>query len=103
MTYRSKKYLQSARGESCMVKIPGVCNRNPETVVMAHSNKQRHGKGQGFKARDYYTALCCSSCHDAIDGRIHTHLSPADMDEFWQRGFERTLDWAFDNGHIKFS
>lgn len=86
-----------------MVRIPGVCNGNPETVVMAHSNKQRHGKSTGFKARDYYTALCCSACHDAIDGRVHTHLSHIEIDEFWQRGFERTLDWAFDNGHIKFS
>jgi Protein of unknown function (DUF1364) len=102
MTYRSKKYLSLARGEDCKVKIPGVCNGDTSTTICAHSNKVRHGKGMGFKARDYYVAHCCSSCHDAIDGRLHTHLSPQDMDEFWQRGFERTLDWAFDNGHIEF-
>lgn len=101
MTFRSKKYLSLARGEDCKVKIPGICNMNPETVVCAHSNKARHGKGMGIKSNELFTAHCCSSCHDAIDGRIHTHLSPAEMDEFWMRGFERTLIWATENGHIE--
>ena len=101
MTFRSKKYLTLARGEECKVKIPGVCNRDSSTTVCAHSNKTRHGKGMGFKASDIFVAHCCSACHDAIDGRIHTHLSPSEMDEFWMRGFERTLIWATENGHIE--
>lgn len=99
--FRSKKYLSLARGQDCTVRIPGVCNGNPETTVAAHSNKTRHGKGMGFKARDYYVCWACSACHDVIDGRAMSHLSPQEVDEFWQRGFERTLDWAFDNGHIE--
>lgn len=98
-----KRYLDKARGETCKVNIPGICNMNPETVVAAHSNKGRHGKGMGKKAHDWYVAHACSACHDAIDGRIHTHLSPSEVDEFWQRGFERTLDWAFKNNHVVFT
>ena len=101
MTFRSKKYLSLARGEDCKIRIPGVCSGDNATTISAHSNKQRHGKGMGIKAADLFTAHACSRCHDAIDGRSMTHLSPSEMDEFWQRGFERTLIWAMDNGHIE--
>ena len=97
-----RKYLKRARGETCKVCIPGICNMNPDTVVAAHSNKGRHGKGMGKKAHDWYVAHACSDCHDAIDGRTHTHLSPLEREELWQRGFERTLDWGFQNGYIVF-
>ena len=100
---RSRKYLNAARGQECQVRIPGICNGDSNTVIAAHSNKARHGKGMGLKSKDSYVAFCCSSCHDAIDGRIHTHLGPLEMDEFWQRGFERTLDLAFEIGLIRFS
>ncbi len=27
---------KAARGRECQVRIPGVCNGNPETTVLAH-------------------------------------------------------------------
>ena len=30
------KYTKLARGEACQVRIPGVCNGNWETTVLAH-------------------------------------------------------------------
>lgn len=47
--------------------IPGVCNFNPETVVLAHSNKMSDGKGMGYKSSDALGAFMCSSCHAWID------------------------------------
>ena len=32
----SKKIRNSARGQDCALRIPGVCNFNPETTVLAH-------------------------------------------------------------------
>ena len=60
------KITQSARGEECQVRIPGVCNHNPETVVFAHIG----GGGMGMKQPDCEGAYCCSACHDIIDFRV---------------------------------
>jgi len=61
----SKKIRQSAKGQECTVRIPGTCNYNPETTVFAHLN----GGGMSPKTDDLEGAYCCSSCHDALDGR----------------------------------
>ena len=60
------KITESARGEQCQVRIPGVCNRDPETTVFAHLN----GGGMGMKQPDCEGAYCCSACHDVVDGRV---------------------------------
>ena len=61
---------KEAKGRNCQVMIPGICNRNPETVVLAHLNNKRLFKcGMSLKVPDEYGAWACSSCHDAIDGR----------------------------------
>jgi len=65
---------KSARGENCTVRLSGICNHNPETVVFAHINGVRFGHGMGLKANDIHGAYACSACHDAIDRRTHTTL-----------------------------
>lgn len=65
------KITRSARGEQCQVRIPHICNGNPETVVWAHANGSAAGKGIGMKAPDYLGAYCCSNCHDVVDRRAH--------------------------------
>lgn len=57
-----------ARGQDCMVRIPGVCNGNPETTVLAHY-RLAGACGMGVKPPDIMGAWCCSACHDAVDGR----------------------------------
>lgn len=66
---RSTAIRRSARGEECEIRIPGVCNRNQETVVLCHSNQLADGKGMGLKAPDTAAAYGCSACHDVLDGR----------------------------------
>lgn len=62
---KQSKLTKSARGRECQVRIPHICNGNPETVVLAHLN----GGGMGMKHSDIHGAYACSNCHDAIDAR----------------------------------
>jgi hypothetical protein len=61
---KQTKYTKSARNQDCQVRIPGVCNFNPETTVLAHLN----GGGMGAKHLDIHGAYACSECHNAVDG-----------------------------------
>lgn len=60
----SDKYTKSAKGETCTVRIPGVCNHNPATVVFAHIN----GGGMARKRSSIHGAYACSECHAFLDG-----------------------------------
>ena len=61
---------EEAKGRDCCVRIPGICNKNPETVVLAHlNNKSLFGVGVGQKVPDIFGAWACSACHDAVDSR----------------------------------
>lgn len=97
--FRSKRLLDSARGQQCQIQIEGVCNGNSETVVAAHSNNLRHGKGMGIKAHDCFGAWACNNCHAEIDQG--SKLSRQEKDEYWQLGFERTILQMFLLGIIK--
>lgn len=51
------------------MRIPGCCNHDPETVVLAHI--RRGGvAGMGQKPPDIIGVWACSNCHDYIDGRM---------------------------------
>jgi hypothetical protein len=60
---------RAARGEECTLRIPGVCNRDPATTVLCHSNRLADGKGMGLKAPDSAACFACHACHDVLDGR----------------------------------
>jgi heterodisulfide reductase subunit B len=64
-----KGMLEACRGQECYLKIPKVCMglAGISTVVPAHSNQQKHGKGMGLKARDEFTVPACMTCHAWID------------------------------------
>lgn len=62
----------SARNEECLVRLPGICNFNRETVCWAHANGSAAGKGIGMKSHDLLGAYACSACHDAVDRRRPT-------------------------------
>lgn len=56
-----------------MVRLPDICNHNPETTVLAHI-RMAGLSGMGIKADDLLGSWACSSCHDAIDRRSHIDL-----------------------------
>lgn len=63
----SKKIRESAKGQECQVRIPGVCNFDPSTTVLAHVGR---GSGISQKCDDIHATYACSHCHDAIDRRV---------------------------------
>lgn len=63
------KITESAKGESCTIRVPAHCNGNSETTVLAHINGVRFGHGTGIKVDDTLAAYACSDCHDVVDGR----------------------------------
>ena len=64
---------KQAKGRGCTVRLPGICNHNSETVVLAHI-RLPGVSGMGLKSDDLLGAWACSACHDAIDRRAHTDL-----------------------------
>ncbi len=62
---------KAAKGQMCQIRIPGYCNHNPETSVLAHY-RLAGTCGTATKPHDMQAAIACSSCHDLIDGRVKT-------------------------------
>lgn len=82
----TSKYTKSARGQQCQVRLPGVCNSDPATVVLAHLN----GGGGGMKHIDIHGAYACSDCHDAVDGRVKSDIPRDDLVRWHMEGVFRT-------------
>lgn len=70
--YRSKKILDSAKGEQCTLRIPGVCSCNPTETIAAHINTIF--RGMGVKSHDIHIVYACSRCHDWLDGRLRSNI-----------------------------
>lgn len=96
MIVRSKKITDSARGEDCTLRLIGICNNNPETVIFAHVGRRR---GMAIKCGDHFGVYACSSCHDAIDGRDRLPDSVAEeLPDDILRALEETQEKLFDKG-----
>lgn len=82
---------ESARGEDCLVRIPGVCRGHPDYTIWSHAPLGSAGKGKSIKALDLCGAYCCTACDAVIDGQAPL---PA--------GYTRDMamnDWFF--GHMR--
>lgn len=64
---RNSAVLALARGEPCMLLIPGLCLGGGDTSVQCHSNLGVHGKGGGTKAHDCCSFSGCAACHFWLD------------------------------------
>ena len=94
MLYRNKRLLETVRNFPCQ-----HCGKQDGTVVAAHSNQLRDGKGKGIKARDYRVASLCFMCHAELDqGK---NLSKAERLEMWEEAHRKTIGLLFDNGHLQ--
>ena len=92
--YRNQKLLEAVRNAPCM-----LCSAKNGTIVAAHSNQLRDGKGRGIKASDEFTAALCLKCHYELDqGK---NLSKAERLEMWEEAHRRTIGLLFDNGHLE--
>lgn len=93
--YRNKKLLASANGAPCQ-----FCGLQDGSVVAAHSNQQRDGKGVGLKASDYRIAYLCHGCHDAVDGR-RGKFNKDERREIWEIAHRSTIGYLFENGIVR--
>ena len=91
---------KSARGENCQIRLAGYCNRNPETVVLAHYRLAGYC-GTGIKPPDYMGAYACSVCHDIVDGRVRTDLDEDEIRAAFAEGVMRTLVLLHKKGLVK--
>ena len=80
---------KEARGRDCQVRLPGICNFNPETTVLAHY-RMAGLNGAGIKPDDIFGAWCCVACHDACDFRVKTNYTREELRLALAEGVFRT-------------
>ena len=94
MIYRNKTLLEIVRDIPCQ-----HCETADGTVVAAHSNQLRDGKGRGIKSHDYRIAALCYACHMELDqGK---NLSKQERVEMWEEAHRKTSGLLFDNGKLQ--
>lgn len=94
MIYRNKALLEAVRASACQ-----VCGREDGTVVAAHSNQLRDGKGRGIKAHDYRIAAMCHRCHAELDQG--PTMTREERLELWELAHRKTIGWLFETGRLK--
>jgi len=92
--YRNKKLLELVRQSSCQ-----NCGTSDGTVVAAHSNQLRDGKGRGLKSHDYRIAALCYNCHMELDQG--TKMDKNQRVQLFEDAHRNTIGWLFENGHLK--
>ena len=90
MMYRNKKLLEAVRDCPCQ-----LCGAQDGTVVAAHSNQMRDGKGRGLKAHDYRIAALCFKCHHEIDQGAK--MSRQERLDAWEEAHRKTMGWLFES------
>ena len=92
--YRNKKLLEIVRQSPCQ-----HCGVENGTVVAAHSNQLRDGKGRGLRAHDYRIAALCFTCHSDLDQG--SSMTKDERREMWEEAHRKTIGWLFENDHLK--
>lgn len=90
---------REAKGRECLIRIPGHCNGNPETVVGCHF-RLASLCGVGMKPDDRFMAWGCSACHDAIDGRVRSAYSRDELKLMHAEGVFRTQAVLIEEGKL---
>lgn len=93
MNYRNRKLLDAIATLPCQ-----LCGAEDGTIVPAHANGDRWGKGMGIKAHDVFAAALCHKCHVAVDAGSGTREEKRYM---WQRAWEATMLELFRRGLVK--
>lgn len=85
----------SARDESCTLRLPG-CDGSNATTVLAHIRRFGWG-GMSGKPADYKACYACGPCHDKLDSRDPS--MPVGDDDIL-RAMGETLDRQFASGNL---
>lgn len=94
---RSRKLLDSAKGQPCTLEFVGVCNHNPETTVSCHIHDETFAAA--MKADDTATVHGCSACHVYMDqGGWIGHISQTVLLRTILRAVFRTMRNRIERG-----
>ena len=94
--YRNKKLLELIRVIPCQ-----HCGLQDGTVVAAHSNQLKDGKGRGIKAHDYRVAALCYKCHSELDQG--NRMNKEERVEMWEQAHRNTIGWLFEHDMLTLS
>jgi len=100
--WECKKLTDMARHYHCM-----NCGADDGTIVAAHSNSGRHGKGMAHKAHDVFVAFLCDRCHRWLDqgtGRDPSNIYAGTFEDkaaMWRCAHDLTLLALFRDGKVK--
>lgn len=86
---KTTKARKAAKGRECTIRVPGICERTNETVVLCHY-RLAGTSGMGEKPHDSQAAFGCHACHDAVDGRRTTIYSKTELRLMHCEGILRT-------------
>ena len=95
--HESKKIRDAARGRECQVRLPGICNHDSATVVLAHI---RLNTGAGRKESDLLGAFACEACHSEADRRTRNIASLDAVKVAFYEGVFRTQQILLDEGLV---
>jgi len=84
------KLRDLARGKLCQIRVPGICDGNPETTVLAHYRLSGLS-GMGIKAPDWAGAYSCARCHSMVDSGRSANFTRAELKQMHLEGVLRTL------------
>lgn len=94
------KLRKAAQGEPCQLRLPGICNGNNETTVLAHI-RRGNVAGVGMKPPDLCAVHACSACHDAMDRRSSMGaITPSELDGYILEALCRQLSWWISKGYV---
>lgn len=93
MNYRNSKLTEAVRQLPCQ-----QCGIQDGTVVAAHSNQLRDGKGKGIKAHDFRIAALCYRCHADLDQG--SKMSKEERKEVWEEAHRKSIGELFSRGLI---
>jgi len=85
------KLNDSAHGKECFVRIPGVCNHDSRTTILARLNGGNHD--------DLFGAFCCADCLEEYDRRTRKQ-EKSFVDLCFFQGMQRTQQYWLDNGLV---
>ena len=97
------KITESARGEDCLVRLPGVCKFDPAYTIWSHCRHGAAGKGKGKKSLDLAGAYCCTACDAVYDGQAPrpNGMTKEEVELDWCMGHFRSLVRMVEKGTLK--
>jgi hypothetical protein len=89
--YRNPNLLKAVRYFPCQ-----HCGVDNGTIVAAHSNQLRDGKGRSLKAHDFRIAALCYTCHAELDQG--SRMSKEERVNMWEAAHRSTIVLLFQKG-----